>query len=404
MKFAVVLGGLLLIGALGAGGYLFLNGGELPGLFSGSNTREPPPRLTDQTAADATTEQQVAQSDTVETTDTLEPAVSDDGTGDTVDAALVDEGPLRLELPVDCTIGRNCVVQNYVDMKPGQDFSDYACGALSYDQHNGTDIRLPSHKEMEAGVAVLAAAAGTVYRMRDGMPDVNFRLVGRDAVAGRDLGNVVTIRHADGLETSYGHMKRGSITVKEGDSVVAGQPIGQIGLSGLTEFPHLHFETRRNNSVIDPFGGNAAESGCDVLADPLWSEAALQELKYFPSLVMRIGFSDRILNRTAIEYGLHQTDRPIDRASDTILLHVYVAGLYTGDIARFQLSDPAGDIFIDAERIIDQNAAVRVLRAGAAERTSPWDTGTYQGVFTLTRMKDGVPDTVLRAETSVEIE
>lgn len=398
MKFAVVLGGLLLIGALGAGGYLFLNDGELPNLFSGSKTREPPPRLTDQTASGT-----AAQQDQAVQSGTAEPVPEELATAATGTAAVAD-GPLRLEVPVDCTVGRSCVVQNYVDMRAGQDTADYACGSLSYDQHNGTDIRLPSHKEMEAGVAVLAAAAGTVYRMRDGMPDVNFRLVGRDALTGRDLGNVVTIRHADGFESSYGHMKRGSITVKEGDTVVAGQPIGQIGLSGLTEFPHLHFEVRRNNTVIDPFTGTAAETGCDALADPLWSEAALQQLKYFPSLVMRIGFSDRILNRTAIEYGLHQTDKPMDRASDTILLHVYVAGLYTGDIARFQLSDPAGEIFIDAERIIDQNAAVRVLRAGAAERTSPWDSGTYQGVFTLTRMKDGVADTVLRAETSVEIE
>lgn len=419
MKFAVVLGGLLLIGALGAGGYLFVNNGELPALFSASKTRQPPPRLPDETAitADSSAAQQDQGGEPAmsETSDDTAETTSDSASDAAIDTAIdtdpaatepaqTEDGPVRFVLPVDCAIGRTCVVQNYVDMKPGQDYGDYTCGSLSYDEHHGTDIRLPSHKEMEAGVDVLAAAGGVVRRVRDGMPDVNFRLVGREAVTDRGLGNTVIIEHADGLVTGYGHMKRASIIVRQGDTVVAGQKIGQIGLSGLSEFPHLHFEVRQNNIIVDPFTGTGAETGCGVPLESLWNEATLEDLRYIPSLVMRIGFSDRELNRAAIEYGLHQTDEPIDRDADMLLLHVYVAGLITGDIARFQLTDPAGDTFIDAERIIDQNAAVQLLRAGAADRTTPWDTGTYRGVFTLTRMKDGEPDVVLRAEKTVEIE
>ncbi|MEQ9491064.1 MAG: M23 family metallopeptidase [Alphaproteobacteria bacterium] len=409
MKIAVVLGGLLLIGALAAGGYMVVNYGELPAVFGVSKTRQPPPRLTDETTADTT----VAQQDQGAEANTADAGNQSDVPADTttdIDAASdnpeqsTDDGPVRFVLPVDCTVGRTCVVQNYVDMQGGQEFGDYTCGSLSYDEHHGTDIRLPSHKEMEAGVAVLAAAGGVVERVRDGMPDVNFRLVGREAVTDRGLGNTVIIRHADGLVTGYGHMKRGSISVAEGDTVSAGQKIGMIGLSGLSEFPHLHFEVRQNNIVVDPFTGAGAETGCGVPVQPLWADATLQQLQYIPSLVMRIGFSDRELNRAAIEYGLHQTGAPLDRNAETLLLHVYVAGLRTGDIARFELTDPLGDTFIDAERIIDQKAAVQLLRAGAADRTTPWDAGTYTGVFTLTRMTNGEPDVVLRAETSADIE
>ena len=408
MKFAVILGGLLLIGAFGAGGYLFLNNGEFPNIFGSSNTREPPKRLSGEasggTTATMTASQQQAGEAETATADGGDAIVTETPEFVTEAAPVEEDGPLRFIVPVDCKVGRTCVVQNYVDMSPGLDFADYACGSLTYEKHNGTDIRLPSHKEMEAGVDVLAAASGTVEDMRDGMPDVNYRLVGREALTGRDLGNAVTIRHKDGYETNYGHMKRGSVTVKIGDTVTTGQKIGQIGLSGLTEFPHLHFEVRRNDLVIDPFTGTVAETGCNGPAEPMWTDAALQSLKYIPSLVMRIGFSDRILNRTAIEYGLHQTGKPLARTSDTLLLHVYAAGLYTGDIARFQLTDPAGEIFVDAERIIDENAAVQVLRAGAADRTTPWEPGTYTGLFTLSRTKDGETEVVLRAETSVEVE
>lgn len=404
MKIAVILGGLLLIGALAAGGYMVVNNGELPALFGVSKTRQPPPRLTDESTADSAAVAQQDQSVDTEISDAS--GVSDMSTETATETPepAPDDGPVRFILPVDCTVGRSCVVQNYVDMQGGQEYGDYTCGSLSYDEHHGTDIRLPSHKEMEAGVAVLAAAGGVVERVRDGMPDVNFRLVGREAVTDRGLGNTVIIRHADGLFTGYGHMKRGSITVAVGDTVTAGQEIGMIGLSGLSEFPHLHFEVRQNNTVVDPFTGAGAETGCGVPVQPLWDDATLQQLQYIPSLVMRIGLADRELNRAAIEYGLHQTDAPLDRNAETLLLHVYVAGLRTGDIARFQITDPLGDTFIDAERIIDQKAAVQLLRAGAADRTTPWDAGTYTGVFTLTRMTNGEPDVVLRAETTAEIE
>jgi murein DD-endopeptidase MepM/ murein hydrolase activator NlpD len=145
---------------------------------------------------------------------------------------------LKLALPVACEIGRDCFVQNFFDHDPGPDRRDYACGWLSYDGHDGTDFRVADVPAMMRGVTVVAAAPGTVKVVRDGMDDINLAEIGREALKGREAGNGVVIDHGDGWETQYSHMRKASIVVRSGQAVEAGTPLGRIGLSGATEFPH----------------------------------------------------------------------------------------------------------------------------------------------------------------------
>jgi murein DD-endopeptidase MepM/ murein hydrolase activator NlpD len=56
------------------------------------------------------------------------------------------------------------------------------------------------------------------------------------------LGNYVVIRHAGGEFSHYGHLKEGSVRVKAGDAVKRGQAIGQLGHTGNSTEPHLHFQ------------------------------------------------------------------------------------------------------------------------------------------------------------------
>ena len=42
-------------------------------------------------------------------------------------------GPLQLALPLDCTLGETCFIQNYVDNDPGAGAADFTCGTLTYD-------------------------------------------------------------------------------------------------------------------------------------------------------------------------------------------------------------------------------------------------------------------------------
>jgi len=63
-------------------------------------------------------------------------------------------------------------------------------------------------------------------------------------------GNLVEINHGDGLVTRYGHAK--SLAVKVGDVVEKGQLIAQMGSTGRSTGPHVHFEVIRNGRTEDP--------------------------------------------------------------------------------------------------------------------------------------------------------
>jgi len=63
-------------------------------------------------------------------------------------------------------------------------------------------------------------------------------------------GNLVIIRHYNGLETYYAHLSR--FKVKENDTIVSGELIGLGGSTGRSSGPHLHFEVRFYNSCFSP--------------------------------------------------------------------------------------------------------------------------------------------------------
>jgi hypothetical protein len=73
---------------------------------------------------------------------------------------------LELSVPIACTPGVDCFVQQYVDRDKGPGVRDYACGAETYDGHKGADIRLRTTAEVAKGVGVLASAPGTVIGAR----------------------------------------------------------------------------------------------------------------------------------------------------------------------------------------------------------------------------------------------
>lgn len=64
------------------------------------------------------------------------------------------------------------------------------------------------------------------------------------------FGNLVVIRHENGIETFYGHLSKRNVEV--GDWVNAGDVIGLGGSTGRSTGPHLHYETRYNGFAFDP--------------------------------------------------------------------------------------------------------------------------------------------------------
>ncbi|RMD62543.1 MAG: M23 family metallopeptidase, partial [Alphaproteobacteria bacterium] len=180
---------------------------------------------------------------------------------------------LRLAVPLACPPGIVCMVQNYVDHDPGPGARDHTCGPLATDGHQGIDIRVPGLREMSLGVPVVAAAAGVVRRVRDGIPDVSIRDAGPPP-PGAVAGNTVVVDHPGGWQTQYSHLRRGSIAVHPGQLVTAGTRLGLVGLSGNTEFPHVHFVVRYRGGARDPYTGRPPGRGCGAPGRVLWTPAA----------------------------------------------------------------------------------------------------------------------------------
>jgi hypothetical protein len=87
------------------------------------------------------------------------------------------------------------------------------------------------------GQEVLAPADGRVVALENNEPD-NEPFHRDDSP---HSGNYVIIEHAPGELSSLGHLQKGSIEVKVGDTVQRGQRIARVGNSGYTALPHLHF-------------------------------------------------------------------------------------------------------------------------------------------------------------------
>ena len=65
-------------------------------------------------------------------------------------------------------------------------------------------------------------------------------------------GNYVEIKHSNGYSTAYGHLSRMGKGIRRGAKVDQGQVIGYVGMTGLSSGPHLHYEVKVNNRLINP--------------------------------------------------------------------------------------------------------------------------------------------------------
>jgi murein DD-endopeptidase len=152
------------------------------------------------------------------------------------------------------------------------------------------------------GADVVAVADGRISDLNDNLPDNVGSNPREKRVITLDnaLGNSVTIDLGNGHFAIYGHLKPGSLKVKLGDMVKAGQVLAQLGNSGNSDGPHLHFQLTDANS-------------------PLASEGIPYEIETFTQL-------DVLKNSTVLDDGsawqpkheakpvVHRREFPVDNA------------------------------------------------------------------------------------------
>lgn len=132
---------------------------------------------------------------------------------------------------------------------------DWACGDIFYPGHNGSDFGGGGFAGMAEGRDIVAAADGVVDYTFDGVAD---DCTSGDCPGGDGFGNWVRIVHADGKVTYYGHMRTWSVAVSAGQPVSCGEKLGEMGSSGHSTGPHLHFEVRVSGGASDPFYGDCS--------------------------------------------------------------------------------------------------------------------------------------------------
>ncbi len=312
-------------------------------------------------------------------------------------------GALDLNWPAACTDGDDCFVQNYVDHSGSHDFT---CGPLTYPGHDGTDIRLPSLAAMRSGVAVLAPADGMVLRVRDGMADRSIRAADGTpdaaavaAVAGRDCGNGVVIAHADGYESQLCHLKMGSLTVRPGETVSAGAPVGTIGLSGMTEFPHVHLTLTRNGEKLDPFTGGPLAATCGAApADAVWADP----VAYRATALLGDGFTDASPDAVAMR------DSPVNLArlgkdAGVLAYWVDLMGLRAGDRLTLRITGPDDVVLVEETALIPSSKAQYFRFVGKRLR-APLPPGSYQAQLRLVREADPAPQEILHHSRMLAVE
>lgn len=287
-------------------------------------------------------------------------------------------GDFTLGLPIDCTLGTDCRIQQYVDRDPGPGAADFTCGRLSYDGHKGTDFALSTRRDMARGVAVLAAAAGVVQAVRDGMSDTAYSADRAEEIDGRDCGNGVLLRHEDGWETQYCHFRQGSVRVQPGDRLERGDALGLVGLSGRTQFPHVHLSVRRDGEVVDPFASEKRDV-CGTDSETLWSDPP----DYAPGGMIQAGFAPDIPSYDAVRAGDAARDAlPPD--APALVVYAYAFGGQAGDRVDLRITGPNGVVF-DQSQTLDKDQAL-FFRAGGKRRPGAgWPTGDYTGTARLIR-------------------
>lgn len=314
--------------------------------------------------------------------------------------------PPAMQWPIDCRLGEDCWIVHHVDTDPGPDAKDFRCGALTYNGHKGTDIAIRDRAAMFKPVPVLAAAPGVVLGLRDTAPDHPGDAASIKAAidAGEECGNGVLIGHGDGWTTQYCHLKSGSVRVGKGQKVAAGTLLGHVGQSGASEFPHLHLSVKQEETVHDPFTGEAQSAGCGKdTTGVLWDrpvQAALPDAN--APMLFGAGFRANPPRYDAILQDMRSPD-VLPLSANALILWAMVYGLDAGDTVEIKITGPDDAPFLERSFKQEKNQIRQMRFAGRSNKEGILRKGRYTGLVRVLRQQKAGPPVIVERRAVVEL-
>jgi len=306
-------------------------------------------------------------------------------------AALAERAPFQLELPIQCPEGQRCPIETHFDHDPGPGIKDFACGSVTRNGHSGVDFRVEDLTAVAQGVPVVAAAPGTVTTIRNDVRDHSpFDFDHEEARTSSVCGNRVIVEYDSQWSTHYCHLREGPSPVKVGQKVEPGDLLGYVGMSGMTNYPHLHFnvlyEPPGQRLDIDPFAPEGLGDVCSAdISRSMWSPAALAQLAYASPALINIGFADGVVTNRGIENGSYK-GKEIGPEAPAIVLYARTIGLIPGDVQRMTVLSPDGTVLVEQETDpLTRPDLQAFLFTGRKLRGARWPAGTYIGFYEVLR-------------------
>jgi murein DD-endopeptidase MepM/ murein hydrolase activator NlpD len=246
-------------------------------------------------------------------------------------------------------LGRDLFLNNFTDQDPGRELvRDWDCSDYTYDGHRGHDSLIRSFREQSIGVPIFAVLPGVVVDAHDGEPDTN------TAWDPTTKANFVVLDHGGGTTTWYLHMKAGSVAVAEGQPVAAGTQLGLTGSSGISNWPHLHFETHQGGGWVEPSAGPCREGAS------LWADQ--------PPVDRELWLADVYLTRGSVEvldlesYLLDETPRAgrFLPGSQVVGVRADLRNVPAEARYRLRVTDPKGRLVEEREEAFDNRATLHL--------------------------------------------
>ena len=181
-------------------------------------------------------------------------------------------------------------------------------------------------------------------------------------------------------------MRRGSVTLRAGETVAAGSSLGLVGFSGLAQFPHVHLAVRRDGAVVDPFLGEPVTGTCqgeDAGAPGrLWASALAGKLAYSDALFIEARFTFGPVTPEQAERG--DTAQP-QADSPALVFFARLINMRAGDRISLKVEGPDGFQAVSDGEPLDRAKAQFVGFAGRKRTAERWPTGLYEGVVAVVR-------------------